>query len=195
MASGFVRVTRAWACVELGLDPGPVPAEPNVRLLAGAHAEVIATGLLARGKPDAAAERFSEAERLWHLHHERGRLRCAWATGEALRQASRTDDAVAALERAERLAAAYGHEPILLRARRSLRQAGVVRAAPRRTAARGLTAREAEVLALAGGGMTNEQIGIRLGIARPTVARTLRNARLKLGAETRAQAAVLAEEQ
>lgn len=104
------------------------------------------------------------------------------------------DEAVRALERTERLAIGYGHEPLLARARQSLRASGRPRAQPRRGGAHGLTAREEQLLALAGDGLTDDEIGRRLGIARPTVVRTLRNARRKLGATTRAQAAAMARE-
>ena len=35
--SAFARVTRAWACADLGLDPGPPTVDPPIRLLAGAR--------------------------------------------------------------------------------------------------------------------------------------------------------------
>jgi len=41
-------------------------------------------------------------------------------------------------------------------------------------------------------GLNNTEIARQLGLGRPTVARMLSNAMLKLGAETRAQAVVLA---
>lgn len=54
----------------------------------------------------------------------------------------------------------------------------------------GLTAREIEVLNLAGEGLTNREIAIRLGLSPHTIARHLSNARDKLGAVNRADAAV-----
>jgi DNA-binding CsgD family transcriptional regulator len=54
----------------------------------------------------------------------------------------------------------------------------------------GLTAREVEVLNLAGQGLTNRQIADRLALSHHTVARHLSNSRDKLGAANRADAAV-----
>lgn len=55
----------------------------------------------------------------------------------------------------------------------------------------GLSEREIEVLSLAGDGMTNRQIADKLFLSPHTVARHLVNARGKLGASNRAEAAVL----
>ena len=55
----------------------------------------------------------------------------------------------------------------------------------------GLSEREIEVTSLAGDGMTNKQIGDKLFLSPHTVARHLSNARGKLGASNRAEAAVL----
>jgi len=54
----------------------------------------------------------------------------------------------------------------------------------------GLTDREAEVIDLVGQGMTNREIAARLSLSHHTVARHLSNARDKLGAVNRADAAV-----
>jgi len=55
----------------------------------------------------------------------------------------------------------------------------------------GLSEREIEVLSLAAAGLTNKQIGEKLFLSPHTVARHLANARGKLGASNRAEAAVL----
>ena len=55
----------------------------------------------------------------------------------------------------------------------------------------GLSEREIEVLSLAGDGMTNRQIADKLFLSPHTIARHLANARGKLGASNRAEAAVL----
>jgi DNA-binding CsgD family transcriptional regulator len=55
----------------------------------------------------------------------------------------------------------------------------------------GLSEREIEVLSLAADGMTNRQIGEKLFLSPHTVARHVANARGKLGAANRAEAAVL----
>ena len=57
-----------------------------------------------------------------------------------------------------------------------------------------LTRRESELLALAGRGLTNIEIARRMGLGRPTVARILSNAMVKLDADSRAQAVALATE-
>ena len=55
----------------------------------------------------------------------------------------------------------------------------------------GLSEREIEVLTLAGQGLTNRQIGEKLFLSPHTIARHLQNARSKMGAANRAEAAVL----
>jgi len=55
----------------------------------------------------------------------------------------------------------------------------------------GLSEREIEVLSLAADGLTNKQIGEKLFLSPHTIARHLANARAKLGASNRAEAAVL----
>ena len=191
-ASAFARVTRAWACVDLGLDPGPPTIDPPIRLLAGARPELEGLELLAAGADAEAAARFRAAAAAWRGQHERGRLRCAWAEGEALRRAGRAEEAIERLLRAERLIAAYGQVPLLGRVRRSLRLSGESRPAPRGSGAHGLTAREQEVLALVGDGLSNAEVARRLGLGRPTVERLVASASTKLGARSRLQAAALA---
>ena len=58
----------------------------------------------------------------------------------------------------------------------------------------GLSEREVEVLQLAGTGLTNRDIAERLGLSQHTIARHLANARTKLGAANRTEAAVKLEE-
>jgi DNA-binding CsgD family transcriptional regulator len=55
-----------------------------------------------------------------------------------------------------------------------------------------LTARERQVIDLVARGRTNAEIARALGLSRPTVARLLSNAMVRLGAERRAQAVILA---
>ena len=190
--SAFARVTRAWACVDLGLPPGAPSVDPPIRLLRGVRPELEALELLAAGSDEPAAARFRDAEIAWRRQHERGRLRCAWAQGEALRRAGRGEQALECLSRAERLVEAYGQVPLLARVRRSLRLLGVSRPAVRAAGAQGLTAREEEILTLVGEGLTNGEVARRLGIGRPTVERLVASAVAKLGARSRLQAAALA---
>jgi DNA-binding CsgD family transcriptional regulator len=58
----------------------------------------------------------------------------------------------------------------------------------------GLSEREIEVLHLAGTGLTNREIAERLSLSQHTIARHLANARVKLGAANRTEAAVKLEE-
>ena len=81
---------------------------------------------------------------------------------------------------------------ILGRIRQSLRRLGVQRSAERTATTGGLSGREREVLELAGQGLTNAQIGARLGIARRTVVSLVETASAKLGAASRSQAVALA---
>ncbi|MER6299043.1 response regulator transcription factor [Kitasatospora sp. NPDC001539] len=67
-------------------------------------------------------------------------------------------------------------------------------AAPAVTAGPGLTAREEDVLALIGEGLTNRQIGARLYLAEKTVKNHVSRLLAKLGVERRVQAALIATE-
>jgi DNA-binding NarL/FixJ family response regulator len=70
---------------------------------------------------------------------------------------------------------------------------GLVRARPQHAAdAEGLTAREAEVLALLAEGLSNRSIAARLGVAERTAKFHVESILAKLGAETRSEAIVLA---
>jgi len=71
------------------------------------------------------------------------------------------------------------------------RRARLVSERRRRT---GLSEREVEVLQLAGEGLTNREIAERLSLSQHTIARHLANARAKLGAANRTEAAVMLEE-
>lgn len=71
------------------------------------------------------------------------------------------------------------------------RRARLVSQRRRRT---GLSEREVEVLHLAGTGLTNRDIAERLSLSQHTIARHLANARAKLGAANRTEAAVKLEE-
>lgn len=188
----FLSLTDAWARLELELElRAPVLAKV-APLAEGAPVELEAVALLAAGDDRAASEGFARAAALWRGRHFRGELRCRWAEGEALRRVGETEAAIASLTEAERLALERGYEPLLARIRRSLRLAGVHRAAERSQTAAGLTARERETLELVAAGFSNAEIARRLGLGRPTVVRLIRSAQLKLGADTRTHAAAIA---
>ena len=130
-ASAFARVTRGWACVELDLDPGEPVIIPPIRLLAGVRPELDALRHTRRRRGRGRCAAVSRCGGSMEGQHERGRLRCAWAEGEALRRAGRGDEALERLSRAEWLIVSYGQAPLLARVRRSLRLAGASRPAAR----------------------------------------------------------------
>jgi DNA-binding CsgD family transcriptional regulator len=165
---------------------GTVFESRAVRLLATAEGRDDRLWLQAAGLFAAAAEEHAP-------FHRRSEVRCRWANGEALRLAGRTDEARSVLLATEAMAADLGLVPLGGRIRRSLRLVGERRSAPR-GAGGPLTGREREVLGLVGGGLTNSQIAVRLGIGRPTVARLVANAAAKLGTTSRAQTAARAVE-
>ena len=188
-------LARAWAEVELDRAPTPLrlrtTIEPGSRAWASALAELRGIEALSRGAHRGAAVAFDEAAGRWAGWHAPRALVCRWAAGEARRRAGDTD-AVAPLRATLDAAAAMEFEPLAARVRRSLRLAGdrpVQQRFPP-TLDR-VTARERQVLQLVGRGRTNDEIARRMGLGRPTVARLLSNARVKLGAESRAHAVVI----
>ncbi len=189
-------LTRAWAEVDLGRPPSPLPEGATFRFHEGAVAEFQGLAAIAAADQGRAVAAFDEAAAAWQDFHAPRELLCIWAAGEAARRSGRTADAIDRLTRALRGAMAIGFEPLAARARRSLRQAGQrPGSAPSVVPGGGLmTFREREVLDLVGRGLNNSEIARRLGLGRPTVARMLSNAMLKLGAETRVQAVALAAE-
>ncbi|HET7016700.1 MAG TPA: LuxR C-terminal-related transcriptional regulator [Streptosporangiaceae bacterium] len=191
----FGRVTRAWACVETGRDPGPALTPHPRPMLQATRPETEALRLLHHGQHAAAAEQFERAADLWASTHRRGQLRCAWAGGEARRRAGDIGGAVAQLEAAENLAAETGAALVLARIHRSLRAAGQRRSAPRSSRRGGLTDRERQVLELVGAGLTNSRIAAQLGITERTVAALVASASTKLGAANRGHAAALAAQE
>lgn len=190
-AAIFVKLSRGWAALELGLDLGEPMPKPYHAMAEAAPAEEQGVRALAAGEPARAAELLESAARLWRGRHSRGELRCLWGAGEAWRRAGEATAAVDQLLVAEQTAVereAFAH---LSRIQRSLRLAGVGRAASRSRDGV-LTGREREVLALVADGLSNDEIAHRIGVGRPTVVRLIRTASVKLGAKNRAQAAVLA---
>jgi DNA-binding CsgD family transcriptional regulator len=194
-AYGLPDLTRAWARLELGTAPGPLEGVVPTRIMAGAIPEAIAMTDLHEGRSEVAADGFARAADLWRGFHEPRAMFCRWAQGEALRRAGR-DEMAACLHSVMEDAIAGGYGIIALRARRSLRQAGLRTTGDRPTmpGGRRLTARERELLDLVGRGLTNIEIARRMGLGRPTVSRILSNAMSKLGATSRAHAVVLAAE-
>jgi DNA-binding CsgD family transcriptional regulator len=187
----FGVITRAWACIELGRDPGPSAAAHERPMLHAVPFETTGVQLLHLGRDAESAEQFRTAASLWAPYHRRGEIRCLWAAGEALRRAGDATAAVAVLTVAETAATHSEAALLLARIHRSLRAAGQRRSAPRGTGTDGLTDRERQVLDLVGAGLTNAAIATRLGITRRTVVALIASASVKLGATSRNQAASL----
>jgi DNA-binding CsgD family transcriptional regulator len=184
LLSGLIR---AWAEVELGRSPSPLPAGATSWARRAGELEWAALDARAAGNP--AMRAFEEAAAAWDGHIVFRSILCRWAAGDA----SRTEDPETAVDRLRHALAdveARGFASLAARIRRSLRLAGVRVAAPSaRDAGVGLlTGREREVLDLVAQGMSNGEIARRLGLGRPTVTRILSNAMAKLGADSRAQA-------
>lgn len=186
----FGVVTKAWACVELGRDPGPGAGPQERPMLYAIPEETAALRLLFEGRWDDATQLFDHAAGLWAPYHRRGELRCLWAAGEATRRSGDNETAIARLLTVEATATDLGATLILARIHRSLRATGQHRSAPRSTGG-GLTDRERQVLDLVSTGLTNAAIATQLGISRRTVVALVTSASAKLGATSRNQAASL----
>jgi DNA-binding NarL/FixJ family response regulator len=183
-----------WARLELGIDPGPAVLRQPWTMLAAASSESEGIRALFLGDPAVAATSFADAWTAWAPFHVGRELMCRWAGGESLRRAG-SAKALAVLREALARAESLGFGSIAARIRRSLRQAGVRVAPPRKETdvdrwAR-MTGREREVLQLVGRGMTTPQIARRMGLGRGTIDQVLGAATRKLGAASRIQAAAM----
>ncbi|HEX5589682.1 MAG TPA: LuxR C-terminal-related transcriptional regulator [Candidatus Limnocylindrales bacterium] len=189
--SFLVDVTAGWAAMEAGRPiPDPLARGEPAGMLIGSHRERGALEALAAGRDAAAIGQLRDAAAAYAGFHRRGELRTRWAAAEAARRAGDGSTALADLEALEPELEAQGFMVLLGRVHRSLRLLGSRRAA-RATSERPaiLTPRERELVELVGRGLTNPEIARRLGLGRPTVARLLSNAMLKLGVDSRAQLA------
>lgn len=185
-------LVRAWAQVDAGLRPDPIPPAPPLPCLAGAGPE--AEGLArATDDPAAARGRFEEAATLWGPFMAPREAVCRWAAGACARRAGHAD-APDLLRAALHHAVAMGFEPVAARVRRSLRLTGepVARHSRGSRGSLPLTDREREVLDLVGRGLTNREIARQMGLGRPTVAQALSRAMARLGVDSRAQAVTAA---
>jgi DNA-binding CsgD family transcriptional regulator len=187
-------ITIAWAELEVGRAPSlHDDAVPSA--LAGARHEIRGISLLQAGAVAEAADSFEAASDWWDGRSVPRQLVCRWGAAEARRRAGDPDGAPT-LRATLESAAAIGFEPLVARIRRSLRLAGDRPSAQRGTRTMGdlLTTRERQIMQLVERGRTNSEIARRMGLGRPTVARMLSNAMTRLGAQSRAQAVVLAAE-
>jgi DNA-binding CsgD family transcriptional regulator len=188
-----LEVIRGWALLDLGRRKRPAVHSSPYPVVAGALSEARAIWLLAGADTAPEAQRvFERAAYQWHGETLRSETRCMWGAGEAARRSGDLESARRLLLAVEEGAAAHGLLPLLARIRRSLRGAGVHRAAPRAKRDGVLTAREQEVLELVAEGLSSAEIAARLGVARSTVESQVRSARTKLQAKTRLEAALLA---
>lgn len=188
-------VLAKWVQLELGGDPGACP-DPLVvyPVQRGLVAEARGVDLLAvPGREQEAAERFREAAELHRHYLRRHEVRCRWAEAESLRRAGQRDEAAALLEALELECEAHGLTPLARRVRASLR---TIRTAParHRGAARDLTDRQREVLALVRLGLSTHEIAARLLLKPSTVESHVRTAMRRVGASTRREAALLAHD-
>lgn len=185
----YIELARGWALAELGR---PVPAagefslDPYIGLALAGLAAIVEPGREAE-----AEELLAEAAELAAGRELRERLRCLWGAGEAARRTGALERARERLLAVEERAQALGMEPLLRRIHRSLRLCGVYRATARARGGGSLTAREREVLALVGDGLTSGQVAGRLGTSPSTVDAQVASAMRKLGARTRRQAVAL----
>lgn len=189
----FVELPGAWATYELG-RPAAWPQRRNVMPIdEGGAIELEALRAMAREAWTEAASQFEAAAEAWAGRHARGARRSQWAAGECRRRAGDVGEARNLLLRLEEELRAAGEVPILSRTQRSLRLAGIRRAAARRSVPGStLTLREREILRLSGSGAPDAQIAARLGISRWAVIRSAESASAKLGASSRAEAVVAA---
>ncbi|MFB6892918.1 AAA family ATPase [Kitasatospora sp. NPDC056327] len=139
------------------------------------------------GGADAEALYREAVERLGRTGVRITHARAHLLYGEWLRRENRRTDARAHLDTAYRTLSRIGVEAFAERAWRELRATGTT--APRHTpgARTALTAQEAQVARLAGGGLTNPEIGAQLFISPHTVEWHLRKVYAKLGVTSRRQ--------
>ncbi len=194
----FLRPTRWWVRLETGQDPGPPLPRFPFPLSHGPASETAAVGRLADGTVEAAGDAaalFAQGAEEYAGCFLRGELRCRWGRGLALLRIGREDDAAAELLTARAGAAAAGMAPLLRRIDAALRDAGAAVEEDVQTARPSvLSERERQTLGLVASGLTYAQIGRRLGISPRTVESYVTTARRKLGARSRAEAILLAED-
>jgi DNA-binding CsgD family transcriptional regulator len=192
--SYLVDVLAGWAALEVQAPlPRPLGRIEPSGMLVGAAIEREAIGQLMEGRSTDAAARFDAAADAYAGYHRRGELRSRWAAAEARRRAGAIEAARVGLEAVESDALAQGFIPLVGRIHRSLRLAGVRRRQSPQTAtvtsSERLTARERQICDLVAAGASNIEVARRLGLGRPTVARLLSSAMVKLGVDSRAQVA------
>lgn len=203
-AVGRDRLARARLCpaqVEVALAAGDLEAARRACTeLEGAAADYGTSGLeaaalhwrgavaVAERRPEEALPALRAACRRWHeLGAVYEAARACVLLGEAYGALGDRDAALSELATARTVFGRLGAQPDTRTAARAM--AGLTGDLPG-----GLTAREAEVLALVAGGRTNREVADRLVLSEKTVARHLSNIFTKLGVSTRTEAAAFAYE-
>lgn len=184
------RKFGAWLDLEFGRPVRDV-MPMRLRALAGLEPEIAGVRALADDRTGDAITAFDRAAELYAGFIEPDALLCRWAGAEARRRAGDPTaiDHLRAVEAAVGDAGFWALEP---RIRRSLRLAGIRSRTPRATPTEvGLSSREREVVGLVERGLSNAEIARRLGLGRPTVARMVTSAMVKVGVGRRAQLAAL----
>ena len=188
----FAALVERWALLDLGRLPGEPLEAQTMPLLRGVRPESLGLAALAAGDHAQAATEFDAAAAAWRPYHRRGEFRSRWGAAEAIRFSGDASEARRRLLELEAELTARQMLPLLARVHRSLRSLGMRRSAPRtRPSARHLTERQREVMQLVASGLTNREIGRRLGISRSTVTELVTSATHSLGATSRGQAAAL----
>ncbi len=186
VALGDALLERALTTAERGRPRGGRLGPEGRAWLARARAEHSRlTGIDDPGLWSAAADGFGYGYR-----YEEARTRWRWAG--ALLAAGDREGALEQALRAEREARAMGAAPLLAGIVDLARRGRLELPGTRQPSTELLTAREAEVLALVAGGLSNRQIGERLFISAKTVSVHVSNLLAKLGASGRAEAVALA---
>lgn len=183
LAAGDVRAARR-AADELA----DIAAHLDAPLLLAVSAQATGAVLLAEGDVYAALTGLRQAWRAWQefeAPYEAARVRVLVAL--ACRELGDEDTAEMELDAARCVFQQLG-------ASLDLAQVDALSATREPTAPGGLTAREAEVLALVATGKTNREIGSVLFISEHTVARHLQNIFTKLGLSSRVAASAYAIE-
>ncbi|WP_240675034.1 helix-turn-helix transcriptional regulator [Cellulomonas endophytica] len=185
VADGVVAVEALRERAERTAARGPLGPEGRAWLLRARAEHARATGVPDVAAWRAAAEAFDYGYR---VEAARSRHRLA----EALLAVGDRDGARGAAAAALAEAEATGAVPLAAAVRDLCRRARLDVPGTRAPVADVLTAREAEVLALAAQGLSNRQIGERLYISGKTVSVHVSNVLAKLGASGRTEAVALA---
>ena len=201
-AAVFARTCAAWAALDVGepiVAPSPdesagwvIKTSIEETCAVAEFSRLLAADELESGAAEIVSKEFARLAGVWEGWLVRAELRCRWAAGEAARLAG-SFDAIEQLRAAEQQAQDAGLAPLLQRIRRSLRLAGVRRTGRRTSSSGPLSARELEVIALVGKGLSTRAIATQLGISPATVETQVASVMAKFGVRSRLQAALQAQ--